>query len=103
MLIAELIRQREGDQAAQAYVTGQLRRRPSVKVLSRLVELYLQHSEGRVRENLLLLKGLLDQVIELKPDYCCHSCGFAGKQMHWLCPSCKSWGTVKAVRGVEGE
>jgi lipopolysaccharide biosynthesis regulator YciM len=101
--MAELIRHQEGDQAAQSYVTEQLRRRPSVRVLSRLVELHLQYSEGKARENLLLLKGLLDQVIEFKPDYRCHSCGFTGNQLHWLCPSCKSWGTVKAVHGVEGE
>ncbi|WP_111640577.1 lipopolysaccharide assembly protein LapB [Marinimicrobium alkaliphilum] len=101
--LADGLQQREGEMAAQAYITEQLRRRPSLKVLARLVESHLQFSEGRARENLLLLKSLLDQVLAAKPGYCCSQCGFTGNQLHWLCPSCKSWGTIKAIRGVEGE
>lgn len=28
--------------------------------------------------------------------YGCSICGFAGNQLHWLCPKCKSWDTVKS-------
>ncbi|MDH5369549.1 MAG: hypothetical protein OEW99_05965, partial [Gammaproteobacteria bacterium] len=33
----------------------------------------------------------------------CHVCGFNGKTLHWQCPGCKRWDTVKPIQGVEGE
>ncbi|MDQ2075492.1 lipopolysaccharide assembly protein LapB [Marinimicrobium sp. ABcell2] len=101
--MAEQIRWSKDDFAAADFLAQQLRERPTIKALSRLVELHLMHSEGRARENLQLLKQLLDQVLEQKPGYFCEQCGFTGNQLHWLCPGCKSWGTVKVITGVEGE
>jgi lipopolysaccharide biosynthesis regulator YciM len=43
------------------------------------------------------------QVLEEKPVYQCTHCGFAGKALHWHCPGCKRWGTVKPILGLEGE
>jgi lipopolysaccharide assembly protein B len=101
--MAEQIRWSRDDYAAADFLARQLRERPTIKALSRLVELHLLHSEGRARENLQLLKQLMDQVLEEKPGYSCEQCGFTGNQLHWLCPGCKSWGTVKVITGVEGE
>jgi len=101
--MAEQIRWARDDYAAADFIAEQLRLRPTIKMLNRLVELHLLHSEGKARENLQLLKQLVDQVLEAKPGYHCRKCGFTGNQLHWLCPSCKSWGTIKAITGVEGE
>ncbi|NNC55281.1 MAG: hypothetical protein HKO07_06140, partial [Pseudomonadales bacterium] len=27
----------------------------------------------------------------------CIECGFAGQQMHWRCPSCKTWESMRTV------
>lgn len=40
--------------------------------------------------------------LEALPSYRCGRCGFVGKQMHWLCPSCKTWGNLAPIRGLEG-
>jgi len=101
--MAEQIRWARDDYAAADFIAEQLRLRPTIKMLNRLVELHLLHSDGKARENLQLLKQLVDQVLEAKPSYHCRKCGFTGNQLHWSCPSCKSWGTVKAITGVEGE
>lgn len=101
--IAEEIRWAKGDHAAADFIAQQLRQRPTIKALIRLIELHLLHSEGPARENLQLLKQLMEQVLEAKPNYSCGQCGFTGNQLHWLCPGCKSWGTITAVTGVEGE
>lgn len=101
--MAEQIRWAKDDYAAADFIASQLRDRPTIKVLNRLVELHLLHSSGRARENLQLLKQLVEQVLEAKPSYHCQKCGFTGNQLHWLCPGCKSWGTVKLIPGVEGE
>lgn len=101
--MAEQIRWANDDYAAADFVAEQLRLRPTIKMLNRLVELHLLHSEGKARDNLQLLKQLVDQVLEAKPSHHCRKCGFTGNQLHWLCPSCKTWGSVKVITGVEGE
>jgi lipopolysaccharide assembly protein B len=103
LALAEYIREERGDQEAAAFITEQLRRRPSVRGLARLIELNLAHSEGPARENLLILQDLIRSLLEEKPIYKCAQCGFHGKAMHWQCPTCRSWNTVKPIQGVEGE
>jgi lipopolysaccharide biosynthesis regulator YciM len=46
---------------------------------------------------------MTDQLLENKPVYQCLGCGFYGKMLHWQCPSCKQWNTIKPIHGVEGE
>lgn len=101
--IAEKLRWVNDDYRAADFIAEQLKERPSIRTLNRLVELYLPHSEGRGRENLQLLKQLVDKVIAEKPSYCCTKCGFSGNSIHWLCPGCKTWGSVRPIRGVAGE
>ncbi|MDO3385014.1 lipopolysaccharide assembly protein LapB [Gilvimarinus sp. SDUM040013] len=101
--VAERLRWEQDDYAAADFIAERLKERPSIRTLNRLVELYLPHSEGRGRENLQLLKQLVDRVVAEKPSFCCNKCGFTGNALHWLCPGCKSWGTVKPIRGVAGE
>ena len=101
--LTERIRQSQGDAAAANFIGNQLKTRPSVKGVSKLLDFYLNHSKEKAQENLKLLKELVDHLMASKPNYRCVHCGFTGKHLHWLCPSCKSWNTVKAIRGVEGE
>lgn len=101
--LTERISQSQGEMAAASFIGNELKRRPSVKGVSKLLDFYLRHSKEKAQENLKLLKELVDQLIAGKPSYRCNHCGFTGNQLHWLCPSCKSWSTVKAIRGMEGE
>ncbi|MBU2887190.1 lipopolysaccharide assembly protein LapB [Gilvimarinus agarilyticus] len=101
--VAERLRWTNDDYTAADFIAAHLKERPSIRTLNRLVELHLPYSEGRARENLQLLKQLVDRVVEEKPSFCCNKCGFTGNTMHWLCPGCKAWGTVKPIRGVAGE
>ena len=103
LALADLIRREQGDQEAAAFITDQLRRRPSVRGLDRLIELNLAHSEGAARDNMLILRDLISKLLGDKPIYKCSHCGFTGKSLHWQCPSCKFWNTVKPIQGVEGE
>ncbi|BFM20905.1 lipopolysaccharide assembly protein LapB [Gilvimarinus japonicus] len=101
--IADRLRWSQNDYVAADFIAEQLKRTPSIRTLNRLVELHLPHSDGKAKENLELLKQLVDQVIAEKPSYCCNKCGFTGNSLHWLCPGCKSWGSVRPIRGVAGE
>jgi len=103
LALAEILGKEMGDETAADFIAGELARRPSVRGLSRFIDLSLLRSEGAARENLMILKNITDQLLENKPVYKCRDCGFCGKALHWQCPGCKHWNTVKPIHGVEGE
>ncbi len=103
LALTELMRKHQGDQPAALFITEQLRKRPSARGLARLIELNLVHVHGSAKEYLLILKDLIAKLLEGKPVYKCNNCGFTGKLMHWQCPGCKQWSSVKPIRGIEGE
>jgi lipopolysaccharide biosynthesis regulator YciM len=103
LALADIISQQKGSESAADFITGELGKRPSVRGLSRLIDLSLSRAEGTAQENLSILKNLTEQLLENKPVYKCHDCGFCGKILHWQCPGCKHWNTVKPIHGVEGE
>ena len=98
---AELVKVRAGDLAAIVFLSDSLHRSPSVRGVKRLIELDLAHHEGQTHEHLLLISNLLGQLLAARPLYCCSQCGFTGKSLHWQCPSCKSWSTVRPIQGLE--
>ena len=100
---ADLIKRRDGDEAAEEYVTEQLRRRPSVRGLDKLIDVHLAYCAESARDNLMILRDLTQKLLENKPIYNCVTCGFKGRSLHWQCPGCKNWHTMKPVHGVEGE
>jgi len=100
---ADLIQRRDGDEAAEIYVTEQLRRRPSVRGLDKLIDVHLAYCAESARDNLMILRDLTQKLLENKPIYNCVTCGFKGRSLHWQCPGCKNWHTMKPVHGVEGE
>jgi len=103
--LAELIRERDGHRAALDFMADQLRRRPSIRGLKRLIELNINEDDpdSRRQRDLRVLLELFEALLRERPAYLCRSCGFAGKSLHWQCPSCKAWATIKPVKGLEGE
>ena len=82
----------------------QLKKHPTMKGFKTLMGLYIDLQDHEQSTNsLLLLKELVQEQIKQRPKYKCHSCGFAGGKIHWLCPSCKKWGMVKPIKGLDGE
>ena len=103
LALARLIEQSEDDAAAVAFLTEQLRVKPSVRGLMALIDLNLKNADGDARDNLLILKELTRKLVEGKAVYRCTRCGFGARAHHWQCPSCKSWGSVKPIHGVAGD
>lgn len=101
--VAEDLRDTKGDEAAEEFLSSQLAARPSLRGLARLINLQLDVTEGKARDNLGLLQVLVERLIEERPAYRCGHCGFAGRQLHWYCPGCKYWGTMKTIRGTRVE
>ena len=82
----------------------QLKKTPTMKGFKTLMGLYIdQKAEQQATDSLTLLKELVEAQIKQRPKYRCVGCGFSGQQIHWLCPSCKKWGLVKPIKGLDGE
>lgn len=103
LMLSDLIAATEGPAAAADFLTAQVRKRPSVRGLGRLIDLNLAAASGQGKDAMLILRELVTQLLAGKPKYKCSHCGFAGKSLHWQCPTCKEWNAVKPIHGVEGE
>ncbi len=103
LVLADLIEERDGELASTEFITRFLKQRPSVRGMDRLIELNMGQASDSVRDKLHVLKDVTDQILTNKSVYNCVHCGFSGKSLHWQCPSCKHWNTIKPIHGVEGE
>ena len=92
-----------GEASALRLLTEQLQRRPSLRGYQGLVELELRRATGESHDRLLILRRLIRSLLAEKPVYRCQQCGFPAKSLHWQCPGCRHWDTVKPVQGIEGE
>lgn len=103
LALSNTILQEQGVSAATEFVAEQLYARPSLYGLNRLIELQKQIAEGSAKYNLQLLHNVTQQITQQKPIYRCEHCGYAGKVLHWLCPGCHRWTSIKPIQGLEGE
>lgn len=101
LILSERIRRWKGDKVAAQFVADYVRRYPSLRGLHLFINLYISSTEGRTRDDLTILQNLTKKLLSDRPDYQCISCGFSGKTLHWLCPGCKQWSSVKPVHCLE--
>jgi Predicted N-acetylglucosaminyl transferase len=74
-----------------------------VKGVDSLIQYALKLAEGSARDNLISIKELTGRLLTNRSVYKCTQCGFDAKSLHWHCPSCKNWNTIKPVYGLQGE
>ncbi|MEM1112149.1 MAG: lipopolysaccharide assembly protein LapB [Pseudomonadota bacterium] len=103
LALAEALRSSGGEEEAAGFLTEQLARQPSLRGLERLIRMQLEAADDGARDSLELLHLLVERLIEERPAYRCSHCGFSGRNLHWSCPSCKYWGTMKSIRGSRKE
>lgn len=102
-VIAEYLRQSKNVDAAIDFVADNLSKHPSIRGLNRLIYWHLESAHGKVRDKLQMLYDITSKFLDNKPVYRCGHCGFGGKHLHWHCPSCKQWGRMKPIHGLEGD
>lgn len=91
LMLAHIIQLQQGGQVAQEYLYQELQNHPSVEGLHSLISLGEQSNPVLVP----LVKSITKTLVKRGHRYSCHNCGFAGKSMHWHCPGCKKWATVR--------
>ena len=104
LMLAQILEQREGAESAQNYVTRQLERHPTMRVFHKLIDYHITEAEeGRAKESLGVLRHMVGEQVRSKPRYRCQKCGFTAHTLYWHCPSCRSWSTIKPIRGLDGQ
>lgn len=104
LMMADIISQTQDEEMAQSFLTRQLIKNPTMKGFYKLMELHVaQAEEGKAKASLNTLKELVAEQIKVKPHFCCQRCGFTTKALYWHCPSCKGWGEIKPIKGLDGE
>lgn len=100
--VAEEKGRQVGLEKALDFVAENLSLHPTIRGLNQLISWHVKVSHGKVKEKLELLYKITNKLLQDKPFYRCGKCGFSGKHLHWQCPSCRKWSTVKPITGFEG-
>lgn len=101
--LAKIHSDTQGPGPAIEFMAKHLNTRASLRGLDRLMELELEQGAEQMPEYFSILKEVTAQLLVGRPVYQCRHCGFPARALHWQCPSCKHWNSIKPIQGVEGE
>jgi lipopolysaccharide biosynthesis regulator YciM len=99
LTMSDIIDQQKDTMLAEKFIIEWLRKKPTVHGLYRLIDLSIKKSGENASEDLILLRGIIGELKNEHEGYVCKNCGFKGKVMHWLCPGCHSWNTIRPLSG----
>lgn len=104
ILLSELIARENGIEAAEQFVQSSLIRNPTMRGFHQLMDFHIRAADvGKARDSLRVLQRLVQQQMSQRPRYRCRHCGFSGSTLYWHCPSCRSWGQLKPIIGLDGD
>lgn len=103
LALVELLHRQEGIEVAIERLITALRKRPSVRGLLVLTELLGTQGEAQSAQQLKLVSDVAQAMMQGRSNYRCTRCGFSSRQLHWLCPGCRSWGSARPIHGVTGD
>ena len=95
--LADWFLRHEGEEAALRFLERELREYPTLLGLRRLVEIQLERGKGAGYADLRALHCVSTQMLNGAARYRCVNCGFVAKALHWCCPSCQQWNTIKPM------
>ena len=95
LALTDLIMEMEGEEAASAFITEQMEQHPTIRGLLRLIELNSSLPHVKAGQILVGLKDHMERLLAELPAYQCTKCGYSANTMHWQCPSCRSWSTIR--------
>ena len=101
ILLTDILVEQHRQEEACELITRQLARSPSLRSLAKYLDLRLAGCRTNEQETLVVLKKFAERLQKGRPAYLCGECGFAGKTLHWQCPGCKCWDTVRPLHDAE--
>ena len=100
LALVDLMRVEQGDQTALEFLSDYLQTNPDLVGLDRLIELNTAAEGAAHARTLSIIRELIGKMLQERPAYQCSQCGFGAKTLHWQCPGCKSWSSIKPVHGM---
>lgn len=95
--LAEWLLRQEGEEAALRFLEEELLQYPTLLGMRRLVSIKLSRGQGASHADLRALHQISTQMLHGAARYRCEHCGFTVKALHWCCPSCLRWGSIKPL------
>ena len=79
------------------YIEQQVEKSPTISLLAKYLLLSLDDPTLTDRRIMSQVKNALFQINKQNASYKCISCGVGVHALHWQCPSCSSWSTIKPL------
>ena len=100
--MAQAVEETKGPFAAFELLREQVRARPSLLGLDKLLEHQLRGKLDDDRmQDLRLTRELISKHTQRLERYRCQSCGFQAKKFYWQCPGCANWDSIVPRRAEE--
>ncbi|HEX4916793.1 MAG TPA: lipopolysaccharide assembly protein LapB [Limnobacter sp.] len=102
LVLTKAVEETQGELAAFELLREQVRSRPSLLGLDKLLEHQLRGKmdDERVKD-LHLTRELISRHTQRLERYRCQSCGFQAKKFYWQCPGCANWDSIVPRRAEE--
>jgi lipopolysaccharide biosynthesis regulator YciM len=95
--LTDLIVEQDGMHEAREFISEQLRLRPSIRGIERLLCLSSTAVSEEGITTLRTVRELVGRLLKDRPAYRCKQCGFMCNLLHWQCPGCKQWSSIKPI------
>jgi lipopolysaccharide assembly protein B len=82
---------------ARQFLSDILRQSPSFEAFEFALR-FLKSNPAQLGETWESLSEFLRAMQEKKIEFVCARCGYEGHAIQWLCPSCRSWASMKPVK-----
>ncbi len=104
IMLSELIARENSVESAQEFIQSSLIQNPTMRGFHQLMDFHIRAADlGKARDSLKMLQKMVQQQMQQRPKYRCRQCGFSGSTLYWHCPSCRTWGDIKPIIGLDGE
>jgi len=101
LVLATLLQEDKNDQAAIEFVTGYLYEHSSLDGVQKLIDLSRKCTKGSLAVTFSILYKQINMLMDKRPAYQCNQCGLEVKTLHWQCPGCNSWNSIKPLLGLD--
>lgn len=95
--LSRAIEREYGVEPALYFLQDYLESHADLVAAERLIELRLARASTQAAAGDPQLLEVIKHLVAAQPSYRCDQCGFEARALHWQCPSCKHWGSIKAV------
>ena len=96
MLVKIISEQKKSGELIE-FIKSELEKNPTLQGADLLLgHIFLEINEKSFDE-LSIIKSVIKKLLKDRAIYKCGYCGFDAKLLHWHCPGCKKWSTIKPL------